>query len=190
MSTKKRKRDERQQRVDTEVLALEKISHVAKDLARLTNLKNQYKALVKQILEITEQPDTVVTLTDENTTQIVQNITKWLQNINEIREASSNTRNEALKTLRTIDVLDDDALKGAALILTESETRLATLEGIEHRFYRVVRYKSTTTTIEKHTKEWLKRFLAQWAKTNKTIQSRQKQFKELIASLRMDVSPT
>jgi ABC-type antimicrobial peptide transport system ATPase subunit len=187
MSTKKRKREERQQREDTEVVALQKIAHIAKDLARLTNLKNQYKALVKQILEITEQPDTAVTLTEENTTQIIQNVTRWLQNINEIREASSNTRNEALKTLRTIDVLDDDALKGAALILTESETRLATLEGIEHRFYRIVRYTSTTTSIEKHTKEWLKRFLAQWAKTNKTIVTRQKQFKEMISSLRMDV---
>lgn len=188
MSTKKRKRDESHE--DTEVVSLQQIAHIAKDLARLINLKNQYKALSKQILEITEQPDTVVTLTEENTTKIIQNIITWLKNINEIREHSSKTRNDALKTLRTIDVLDDDALKGAALILTESETRLATLEGIEHRFYRIVRYKSNTTPLEKHTTEWLKRFAAQWVKTNKTIQSRQQQFKEMITSLQMDILTT
>lgn len=113
-----------------------------------------------------------------------------MQNINEIRKIDSNTRNDALNTLRTIDVLDDDALKGAALILTESETRLATLEGIEHRFYRVVRYKSTTKSIESHTKEWLKRFFVQWNNTNKTIQTRQQQFKELITSLKMQILTT
>ena len=188
MSMKKRKRDESPE--DIEVVTLQKIAHIAKDLARLTNLQNQYKALVKQILEITEQPNTAVTLTEENITQIIQNIITWLQNIDEIREAGCNTRNEALKTLRTIDVLDDDALKGAALILTESETRLATIGGIEHRFYRIVRYKSKTETIEKHTKEWLKRFFAQWDKTNKTIQSRQQQFQKLTTSLKMQILTT
>lgn len=174
---------QRKKREDPQVLTYKKIAHTSKNLAKLTEQTNQYKALVKQILEITEQPDMPVTLTEENIENIIKNIIKWLSSIDEIQVSSSKTRDEALITLRKLDVLDDDALKGAALILTESETRLAALEGILSRFARVVRHKTTTKTIESHTTEWLKRFFSQWVKTNTAIVLGHTQFKELIESL-------
>jgi Ribonuclease G/E len=184
----KRKRETREKAEEPEVLTLKKIAHTAKELARAIGQINQYKALIKQILEITEQGSAVITLTDENTNNIIVQMETWMKNIQEIRVSSSNTRNEALAALRNIDVLDDDALKGAALILTESETRLAALEGLEHRFSRIVRYKTTTKPLGVHARDFLKRFLGQWVQTNKVIAERQGQFKELIVSLRMDIT--
>ena len=183
---KRSRSGQRKKREDPQVLTYRKISHISTSLAKMTDQKNQYKALMKQILEITEQSDMAVTLTDENTENIIKNIKKWLSSIDEIQSTSGKTRDEALKTLRTVDVLDDDALKGAALILTESETRLAALEGVLSRFKRIVRYKSTTKHIELHTSEWLKRFFSQWTKTHAAITQGHVQFKELIESLNLD----
>lgn len=170
---------------DPEYLSLQKVSMIAKDLARLIKQRNQYKALIGQILDITEQRGTVVTLEPENTQQILKKILEWLQNIDSIKEKSSDLRDESLKTLRTVDVLDDDALKGAALILTETETRLAKIDGIEHRFRRIVRYKSSTETISKHTTSWLKRFFFQWAKTNKDLSDRSTLLNETLRTISM-----
>ena len=116
---------------------------------------------------------------------ILKKISEWLHNIDLIKEKSSLLRDESLKTLRGVDILDDDALKGAALILTETETRLAALEGIEHRFKRIVRYKSSTEAIGTHTSSWLKRFFFQWTRTNKDLSDRSKLLNETLATLSM-----
>ena len=170
---------------DPEFISLQRVSMIAKDLARLIKQRNQYKALIAQLLDITDQSGTVVTLEPKNTETILNKITEWLHNIDSIKEKSSLLRDESLKTLRGVDVLDDDALKGAALILTETETRLAALEGIEHRFKRIVRYKSSTESIGKHTSSWLKRFFFQWSKTNKDLSDRSKLLNETLATLSM-----
>ena len=47
---------------DPEIISLQRVSMIAKDLARLIKQRNQYKALITQLLDITDQSGTVVTL--------------------------------------------------------------------------------------------------------------------------------
>jgi len=186
MPPKKKAKYENAKKIeDPEIISLQRVSIIAKDLARLIKQRNQYKALITQLLDITDQSGTVVILEPKNTETILKKISEWLHNIDLIKEKSSLLRDGSLKTLRGVDVLDDDALKGAALILTETETRLAALEGIEHRFKRIVRYKSSTEPIGTHTSSWLKRFFFQWTKTNKDLSDRSKLLNETLATLSM-----
>jgi len=185
MPPKKRAKLNVKQIEDPEIISLRRVSDIAKSLALLIKQRNQYKALTSQLLDITEQRGTIVTLEPKNTENILKKILEWLHNIELIKEKSSLLRDESLKTLRGVDVLDDDALKGAALILTETETRLAFVDGIEHRFMRIVRYKSSVEPIEKHTSLWLKRFFLQWTKTNQDLRKRSLLLNKTLATISM-----
>ena len=77
---------------DPEAIILNKLSLVVKDMARLTKQRNQFKALIKQIFEITEQPESVVTLTKDNQQNLINSICGWLNKIESIGKKSSETR--------------------------------------------------------------------------------------------------
>ena len=78
-----------------------------------------------------------------------------------------------------MDVLDNDALKGAALALTDAETQLAALLTIEHRWAKIVR-QVEGEDLKAHTQKWLKRWLVQWQKISQTKSQRVAQFQETL----------
>ena len=86
-------------------------------------------------------------------------------------------RDQALKALRGVDVLDDDALKSSAQYLTQSESTLDKLEHTLQKWAKIVRYESNTKdSLQHHTERWLTRWLRQWQKTTNLFQERIKQF--------------
>jgi len=163
------------------ILAFMNISVLSKDIAKLKKQENQYKALLQQVFDMTDQP--TVDHTEENITKITTAVILWLENIQKVKKTTTATRDEALKALRTVDVLDDEALKGAALILTETETRLAALDGIENRWGRVVRYKETSGPMKIHSREWLERFFSQWAKTHTLVVEKLIAFRKVVKTI-------
>ena len=68
-------------------------------------------------------------------------------------------------------------------MLTEEETRLAAIEGLESRWYRIVRYKNSPIGIEKHTQEWFTRFYRQFQKTSASIEDLSNKIREIIDQL-------
>ena len=167
--------------VPPDILAFMNASTLSNDIVKLKKQENQYKALLQQVFDMTDQ--STVDHTKENTNNIMSAVILWLENIQNVKETTTNTRDEALKALRTVDVLDDEALKGAALILTETETRLAALDGIEHRWGRVVRYKETSKPMKIHSREWLERFFRQWDKTRALVIEKITNFRKVVQTI-------
>jgi len=156
---------------------------VANEIDKFKVQVNQYNALLKQVLEMTDQPSVEFVYTDDSAKNVMDAVMTWLESMQTAKQSTTTVRDEALQTLRTVDILDDEALKGAALLLTEAETRLVTLEGVEHRWGRIVRHTAKSSAISEHTREWFVRFWRQWSKTNHIIEDRIRQFKKIIKTI-------
>lgn len=178
--------EKRQKREHPHVEVFTSISAITKDMAKIKKQEIQFKALLQQVFEMTDQVQINFVYSKENAVTVLDNSMKWLQTLQDAKESHSKTRDSSLKTLRDVDVLDDDALKGAALILTETETKLAAIEAIESRWKRIVRHTSTTKTIQDHTKNWFERFWRQWDKTDALIKERTARFKENLKKLDLE----
>ena len=165
------------------IRAFMNVQILSNDIVKLKKQENQYKALLKQVFDMIDQPTVEITHTEENTKAIMENVISWLEGIEKVKKTTTATRDEALKALRTVDVLDDEALKGAALILTETETRLAALDGIEHRWGRIVRHKETSKSMKMHSSEWMERFFRQWNKTHTRVTEKITTFKKIIQTI-------
>lgn len=164
------------------------INSLATAIAKLTQQEQQYIALLKQVSDLSAHeaahpekqwfmPE--FEFNDDNMQDITSYIQQWLKEILEHKAIVEQTRNDAIDQLRKVDVLDNDALKGAALTLTETETQLAALQGIEHRWAKIVR-QVEGEDLEAHTQQWLKRWLTQWQKISQTMAQRVAQFQETL----------
>lgn len=163
---------------------------LATALAKLTQQEQQYIALLKQVCDVTEHdaahPEKQwftpgFTFHEAVMAEISSYIQQWLSEIVQNGKDIEANRDESIAQLRKVDVLDNEALKHAALSLTEYETHHAVMQQIQSRWAKIVRYK-TGTDIQAHTQEWLKRWLAQWKKLHTTITARLAQLKEVLKS--------
>ena len=175
--------EKRPKRQHPEIEAYTSISALAKDIAKIKKQEFQYKALIQQVFEMTDQVHVNFVYSKENADVVLEKVMKWLQTLQEAHGLNLKTRDKAIETLRAVDVLDDDSLKGAAMILTETETKLAAIESIQNRWQRIVRHTSTAKTIQQHSKEYFLRFWRQWDKTNTVLHERITRFKEILQEI-------
>ena len=168
---KRRVEKKRKRREHPKVEAWSKIATLATQITKCTQQIVQYKALLKQIIDTTchdkECPENIwetQELSETLENDIKDYINNWLKDVLQNSSNIKQTRDDALKTLRTIDVLDDQALKAAALILAETEFQCEAMEQLIHKWNKIVRYNETTT-VQKHTDAWLIRWLKQWNHT-------------------------
>lgn len=184
----KRRRVERRKREHPKVEQWMALNSLSAGMMKLTQQEQQYIALLKQVADISSHeaahpekqwftPE--FDFNQDSIADITGYITQWLKEILEHKAIVERARNDAIDQLRKVDVLDNDALKGAALSLTETETQLAALQTIEHRWAKIVRHVKGED-LELHTQKWLKRWLAQWQKISQTIRQRVTQFQETL----------
>jgi len=157
-----------------------RVAYLAKELARLNKQEYQYKALISQVVEMLAVAP--FDFNEKSAANIAKRANEWLAELAEVYIQTSKTRDKALKTLRTVVPLDDDALKGAALLLTETETRLAAIDGLEERWKRIVRFDKASD-LKKHTSGWLERFFNQWKRTSAAIIEMTQQMKKVLSKL-------
>ena len=164
------------------------INNLSAGMAKLTQQEQQYIALLKQVSDLSAHetahpekrwftPD--FEFNEDSRQDITRYIQEWLKEILEHKAIVEQTRNDAIDQLRKVDVLDNDALKGAALTLTEAETQLSALQAIEHRWAKIVR-QVEGEDLEQHSQKWLKRWLAQWQQISQTMAQRVAQFQETL----------
>lgn len=184
----KKRRLERRKREHPKVEQWLAINSLAAGMAKLTQQEQQYIALLKQVSDLSAHESAhpekqwftpEFEFNDDSMQDIKGYIQQWLKEILEHKAIVERTRNDAIDQLRKVDVLDNDALKGAALTLTEAETQLAALQGIEHRWAKIVR-QVEGEDLEAHTQKWLNRWLAQWQKISQTMSQRVAQFQETL----------
>lgn len=173
----------RQKRNPPEIEHYERLSFLAREMAKLKKQKYQFNMLLNQVYEIIGKKRDSASFSDEMMKTLFKELEEWCQDLSKAKDQSTAARDKAMKTIRKIEILDDDALKGAALMLSEEETRLAAIEGLEIRLYRIVRYKKSPVGIVKHTNDWLVRFLRQWKKTSSGIEDHDSKIKEIISQL-------
>ena len=139
------------------------IATLSKSNAVLAQQKEQYVALLKQLGTIVDKE-----WSGPNQVDLIRNqVMEWLAQTQEQQTNLSTLRDEALTSLRSIDVLDNDTLKTSAATLTEKEVQLQAHLVLMDKFERIVRYKSDSTlTLASHTSKWITRFTTQWNKTN------------------------
>lgn len=139
------------------------IATLSKSNAVLAQQKEQYVALLKQLGTIVDKE-----WSGPNQVDLIRNqVMEWLAQTQEQQTNLSTLRDEALTSLRSIDVLDNDTLKTSAATLTEKEVQLQAHLVLLDKFERIVRYKSDSTlTLASHTSKWITRFTTQWNKTN------------------------
>lgn len=153
------------------------LANLSKSNALLANKKEQYYALLRQICTIVEKDWNSV----EQAGEIRQYLTTWLENVLKQKENILSLRDEALKGIRSLDLLDTDALKSGAAELTERELQLQAFENVIDKFGKVVRYKGDdSSALVGHTADWTSRFFTQWAKTNKQFNNNILQLRESV----------
>jgi len=139
------------------------IATLSKSNTVLAAQKEQYAALLKQLGTIVDKEWSGPSQVDLVRKQVMV----WLVQTQEQQTNLSTLRDEALTSLRSIDVLDNDTLKTSAATLTEKELQLQAHLVLLDKFERIVRYKSDSTfTLASHTSKWITRFTTQWNKTN------------------------
>jgi hypothetical protein len=179
---------ERQQRDHPIVEQWKAVATLASNITKYVQQQQQYIALLRQIAQLTEHeaanpenpwfsPNFIYD--DEKAKEIEQYIEEWLGDIIDHHKSVKNSQSNALGTLRKVDILDDEALKQAALTLTESETHITALEMIIHKWQKIVRFKNGPD-IQKHTQSWIKRWLSQWKKIDDILKKRVTQFLEVL----------
>jgi hypothetical protein len=174
---KKRKRCEH-----PKIEAWTKIASTTTQIAKFTQQVVQYTALLKQIIDVTrhdkECPENtweLQILSETLEKDIYDYIQKWLEDLLQLSKDIIQTRDDALKKLRTIDVLDDQALKNAALVLAETEFQCGTIETTVHKWNKIVRHSDKSSIID-HTQTWIRRWLKQWKQTNTQLERAQHMF--------------
>lgn len=140
-----------------------RLSSIAKSNAKLSQQKEQYYALLKQLSTVVEKewsgPEVAAT--------IIENVTTWITTVLQQQQSLVESRDQSLQTMRQTDLLDNDALKLAAASLTEYEYQLSAHKKVVERFTRIVRYKEGL--LPDHASQWLQRFFAQWQNTNQVF---------------------
>jgi len=173
----------RQKRNPPEIHHYERLSCLAREMAKQKKQKYQYNMLLKQVYDLVAKKRDSADFTDEMMKNLLNDVQEWCRDLIQAKTQSILARDKAMKTIRQLDILDDDALKGAALMLSEEETRLAAIEGLQMRLYRIVRFKQSPIGIEKHIHEWLVRFLHQWKKTASAIEDHHNKLTEIVNKL-------
>ena len=139
------------------------LATLAKSNAVLARQKEQYAALLKQLSTIVAKEWTG----PQQAELISKQLAVWISQAQERLSHLLALRDEALASLRTSNVLDNDTLKTSAATLTEKELQLQTHRGLLDKFERIVRYKSDSNcTLAVHTSKWIVRFTTQWDNTN------------------------
>lgn len=170
------------------------VSAIAASLAKISRQKHQFHALLKQVAEVTahdylepEHPWCVNDFEFGDSANIQGYVMDWLNTFLEELQKHRDGRDKAIKALRGIDMLDDDALKSSAQHLTQSESTLDKLEHTLQKWAKIVRYESNTKdSLQHHTERWLTRWLRQWQKTTNLFQERIKQFQEALPHFQSD----
>jgi hypothetical protein len=139
------------------------LATLSKSNAVLARQKEQYAALLQQLATLVDKD-----WSGPRQSQLInKEVLVWISQALKRRSNLTTLRDEALTSLRTIDVLDNETLKTSAATLTEKELQLQTHLGLLDKFERIVRFKSDNTlTLGAHTSHWLTRFTTQWDKTN------------------------
>lgn len=146
---------------------IEHFSQLATLCSKMYDLKKakfQHELLLKQIYTLI---GTETSFEIEESTML-SNILSWHVRTQRDIDRQISKRDVSLKKLRSVDVLDDAALKKAALCLTELESTLASFEAQTERFQRIVRYDNKTD-LKTHTTNWMGRFFRQYKKTQGLI---------------------
>ena len=176
------------------------LSGISKNLAALCKQEQQFRALLKQIATLTNHDAFIKDLPSEVppqspwkdnfkysepiAEQIKSYIDWWIGTILEDLKESRKVRDKALKTLKKVDVLDDDALKGGACMLAEAETQTNSIDNNNKKWCKIVRFQQQPLeNIKEHTLEWLQRWLSQWDFADKSIKKRVTQFKQTYAAV-------
>ena len=183
MPPKKKQNSKRQPR---EVEQWSAVSAIAASLAKICKQKHQFHALLKQVAEITahdylepDHPWCTDNFEFSDSADIQGFVMNWLKTFLEELQKHRDDRDKAIKALRAVDMLDDDALKSSAQHLTESESTLDRLEHTLQKWAKVVRYeKNTKESLYRHKEQWLTRWLRQWRKASNVFQERIKLFQE------------
>ena len=172
------------------------VATLASSLAKLSQQEQQFVALLRQVANLTEHeaacPEKQWFIPEfEYSEDIAQDISEyvqqWLREILEHANIIKKKRDKSMQDLRKVEVLDNEALKQAALELTDAETRFTTIQHIQHRWSKIVRHESGTD-LQTHTRAWLKRWLAQWKKINASTKQRLNQFRESLKAPFLQVS--
>lgn len=167
------------------------LSAVAREVAASTKQQKQYVALLLQISELTQHdssvPDNPWTGDQVDFEDVRNYVLSFLDDFDEnVRELTS-VRDNALSALKSADTQDDEALKSAAVVLTEAEFNLKKLDTFTNRWVRIVRYKtSQKVSMREHTDKWLTRWLRQWESTNANKSHQVLQFRETLAAVSRD----
>lgn len=169
-----------------------RLSTIAQSVASATKQQQQYIALLLQISELTQHdanaPETPWS-TDQIDFEDIRNyILGWLDDFDDNSLATVKIRDKALQTLRAAaDTQNDDALKAAAVLLTDAEFTIKSMENFTNRWQRIVRYKSNKKiSMREHTDTWLTRWLRQWETTNASKSQLVKQFRETLMFVSRD----
>ena len=199
---KRRVVKQRQQREHPIVELWSTLASLSKLMAQSSKQLQQYKALLKQVAEITQHdtitasetlPDSVgqqstwstgFTFTETSPSEINRYVDYWLRTVELDMADALKNRDSAMKSLRETDVMDDDMLKNKAAVLTEAENILGTLNTVRHRWSRVVRFDTKSKkSLSAHTLKWLDRWLNQWNDTLNTFKKRLLHVKETYARI-------
>lgn len=170
------------------------VSAIAASLAKISRQKHQFHALLKQVADVTahdylepEKPWCAKDFEFTDQSDIQGYVMGWLNTFLEELQKQRQGRDQALKALRGVDVLDDDALKSSAQYLTQSESTLDKLEHTLQKWAKIVRYESNSKdSLHNHTERWLTRWLRQWQKTTNIFRERIKQFQEALPRFQND----
>lgn len=188
MPPKKRRLAPRK-RPPPKVEAWQAIQALASSMIKLTRQEEQYVALLRQVADLTEHEAVHPEKTwfhgnfvfDEDIAKDIHAyVLEWTRDVVSRHEEVRQTCDASIETLRGVDVLDDEALKQAALTLTKSESKASTLDHLQSRWCRIVRFE--TGNLVEHTQKWLTRWLTQWKKLSETLEARLTQFKKYYTS--------
>jgi len=183
--------DKRQKREHPFVEHWLSLSNIAKAVAQETKQQHQYTALLMQVSEVTQHdssvPDNKWSGEQVDFEDVRNYVLSWIDDYDENLRHMTLSCESALATLKNADSQDDDALKAAAVQLTEAEMNLKKLDTFNSRWQRIVRYKpSLKTSLRDHTDKWLTRWLRQWETTNRQKSHHVLQFHDALAAVSRD----
>lgn len=165
------------------------IQALATSMIKLSGQETQFIALLHQVADLTDHeavhPEKQwfhgsFVFDDDVSKDIHGYVLEWVRDIVSRHSEVRQSRDASMETLRGVDVLDDEALKQAALSLTKSESKAATLDHLLSRWSRIVRFEQGD--LFEHTQKWLTRWLVKWKKLHQTLDARHVQFRKYYTS--------
>jgi hypothetical protein len=157
------------------------LATLCKKMYDLKKAKFQHELLLKQIYTVVGLEETSF---DIEESPMLSNILSWQVSVRRDIENRISKRDVALKQLRSVDVLDDDALKKAALCLTGLESQIAAFEVQTERLQRIVRYDKQVD-FKTHITSWIGRFFRQSRKTQELIDEMMEQIKNVYREVKL-----